>query len=69
MLPLVVAFSVPATPLEGESGAGDHFDDVSATFRTLLCGGVGELLAQFESVAAGVALVFVDRHLLNNLLN
>jgi hypothetical protein len=37
-------------------------------FRAFLRGGVGEFLAQFEFVTAGVALVFVEWHLLLNLL-
>jgi hypothetical protein len=53
---------MPATPLEGKGGAGNQFCHFSTAFGTFFDRVIGKLPAQFESVTAGVALVFIDRH-------
>ena len=59
---VAVSFRMPAAPLEGKAGAGNQFCHVSAAFWAFVYRIIGKFAAQFEAVAAGVALVFIDRH-------
>ena len=57
-----VSFCIPTSTFKGESRVGNQFPDLPATFRAFLCRFIGKLLAQFELIAAGLALVFVNGH-------
>jgi hypothetical protein len=66
---VAVSLVMPPAPLKGESGAGDQFCNFSPAFGAFVYRVIGKLPAQFETVAAGIALVFVHGHWLNFLLN
>jgi hypothetical protein len=53
---------MPATPLEGKGGAGNQLCHFTAAFGTYFDRIIGKLPAQLEPFAAGIALIFVDRH-------
>jgi hypothetical protein len=65
---VAVSFRGPAAPFEGKRRGGNLFFYFTAAFRAFPCGRIGEFLTEFKNVAAGVALIFIERHLLTNLL-
>jgi hypothetical protein len=54
---------MPPSSFKAEAGAGDLFCHFTAAFWANINRLIGKLPAQFKLIAAGVAFVFVNRHL------